>query len=107
MANLLRRAKHVEVVAVGEHAPTACEHAVDRPREARADRLHSATECAAISGLDDHVHVVDLDRVVDDPELPALAGSREGPLHFPDESPATKRRYVGMHLQGDVAREAP
>ena len=85
VAHLARRLQHVQVVALGQDPPRPLKDPVDRAGEARPDRFHPPAERRPTAGLDHQVDVVALDRVVDDPELAALARGSEGALDFSNE----------------------
>jgi hypothetical protein len=61
-----------------QHRPAPAGRAVQRPREPRPDALHPARERVFPVCLDDQVRVIALERVVGNPEAPALAGLGEG-----------------------------
>ena len=83
--HLTRRPQHVNVTAIREHAPRAVKHPVHAARKARGDRLETASEIPRARRLDDHVDVIALDRVVDEPETPALASLPPAALQLGDE----------------------
>lgn len=103
---LARRAQHVKVVAIREHAPAAVEHPVGSTRETRADRFHAAREIVLAGGLDDQMDVIGLDRVVRRAEAAALARRGEASSELAHECYAAQRREPAAHFQRDVAREA-
>ena len=80
-----RCAQDVQVVAIGEHGPVKAEDTVHGPGKSRTERLHSAREIARARGLDHGVHVIVLDRVVNQPEVPALARSRQAAFQLSHE----------------------
>jgi hypothetical protein len=88
--HLARAGEDALVVALGEHSAGAPERAVHGEREARAERLHRAPERGAIARLDDQVHVVALDRVVDEPEARPLLRSPKGGFDCPHDAPLAK-----------------
>jgi len=75
----------VQVIAVREHGAAAAEDAVHRPSQARGDRLHSGSEISLARWLDDRMQVIVLDRVVNQPEVPALARSRQAAFQLSHE----------------------
>ena len=102
--DLPRRPQHVHVAAIGEHAPSAVKDAVHATREARGDRLHPAREVPSAGRLDDHVHVVVLDRVVNQPKPAPLARLAPASLQLGHQPRSPERRNVLAHLQRDVTR---
>jgi hypothetical protein len=70
------------VIAIRQYAPLAREHAVDRTGQSGRDAHHSAAQGFGIPGFDDEVHVVRLDRVVDESETLLIARGSEGALDF-------------------------
>lgn len=89
--------------AVAEHGPAPAEDAVHRARDACANRLHAVRELAPVRSLDDRVHVVALDRVVNEAEATALGTSAERALQLTNEA---ERLEAAPDLQRDVARMA-
>ena len=77
-----RCSQDVEVVTVGQHPAVRREDPLHRSRDARAERLHSASQVVPARRLDDRVHVIQLDRVVRDAEAPALARSAKARLEL-------------------------
>ncbi len=106
IADLSRAAEQAEVVALREHGAAAVEDTVDSSRKARADRLQTTAERNAISGFDDQVDVVALEREVDDPELPALTRGREGLPDLAYQYAAPQGRKARVQAPGDEAGEA-
>ena len=78
----------MEMEAIREHRARPGEHAMHGPRESRADRLHAAGEIARGRGLDDQVHVVALDRVVNDSKSRSVDRRRAARVwtHFANEA---------------------
>jgi len=103
--NLARRPQHVDVAAICEHAAGAVKHPVHAARQARGHRLEPASQIPRTSCLDDHVYVVALDRVVNEPERPALASLPPASLQLGDEPGRTQRRNVLSHLERDMTRK--
>src|SRR5215831_16519643 len=104
--HLARRAQHVEMEAVREHRSAPAEDPVHGSRDARTDGLHSAGEIACARRLDDQMHVIVLDRVMDEPEAPAVARRSEAALELAYEPHGTERRQSAPHLQRDVTGKA-
>ena len=98
------RAQHVQVVTVGEHAAAATEGSIHGSRKARANRFHARCEIARAPRLYDRVQMIVLNRIVNEPEAPALARRCEAALELTDELRAAQRRNAAPHLQRDVAR---
>ena len=84
------------MVAIGEHGSTSKEDPVHRAGQSRADGLHAAPQIARARRLDDQMHVVRLDRILDEPEAPALACPAEAGFDLPD---------ADGHVAGMVRRE--
>ena len=99
------RAQHVQVVTVGEHAAAATEGSIHGSRKARANRFHARCEIARAPRLYDRVQMIVLNRIVNEPEAPALARRCEAALELTDELRAAQRRNAAPHLQRDVARK--
>jgi hypothetical protein len=92
----------VDVGAIDEHGARAVEGAVHGARETCGDRLHPAGEIPCAGRLDDDVQMIALDRVVDEPEAPALARPVPASLKLGYEPTDPQIRHVVSHLQGDV-----
>lgn len=103
VSHLARRAQNAHVRSVVERAANTPEHTIDGPRESRRERFHAVRQIAGARGLDDRVHVIGLDRVVDQPEAPALPHAAEGALRLRDESSRSQRRYLASHADRHVA----
>jgi hypothetical protein len=73
VADLSRRLQNTNVAPIGEHSTGAVEHAIHGPRKARGNRLEPARQVACAARFDDHVHVVALDRVMNQTEATAVA----------------------------------
>ncbi len=101
--NLARRAQRAHVVAIREDRTAANKHSVHGSGEPRTDRLHPTTQVLCARRLRNQMHVVHLDRVVDETEPTALAGSSEARLHFAHEPRDAQRRDVAPYAQGHVA----
>lgn len=99
---LARRPQDAKVIATVQDRPGDREGAVDRMREARADRLHPAAESLLAGRLDEEMHVVDLDGVVDNPKVAALAALSEARPKLLNEATSAERRESGAHSHGDV-----
>jgi hypothetical protein len=84
--DLARRPQRAQVVAAEQHRPLPPEHAIHGSREPRCHRLHSARECFLAVGLDHHVQVVALDRVMAHAELAAFARRTQADSKFRQES---------------------
>jgi hypothetical protein len=67
-----RRFELTRMVAVGEHAPGACKSAVNRSRNTYREALHRSAEASPVRSLDQEVHVIALDAVVNDPAAETL-----------------------------------
>jgi hypothetical protein len=92
------------VVSLLQHRPRAPQRAVHRASEPRGERLHPAPELPRVVRFHDQVSVIALDRVVDEPEAPALAPRRERDLDRAHDARAAQRRDVAAHLERDVTR---
>jgi len=88
---------------IRQYRPATAEHAMHRPRDPRADRLHPAREILRRRRFDDQVHVVALDRVVRDTKAPAIAGDAHRPLERAHEATTPQRRDLAPHAPRDVA----
>ena len=60
--------QYVQVVAIREDLPRSSERPVHGPCQSGADRHHPASERRSIARFDDEMHVVPLQRVVDQPK---------------------------------------
>ena len=89
--------------AVGKHAAAKAKDTVDGSREPRADGFHSGCEISLARCLDDRMHVIVLDRVLDEPEAPPLARRSEAALELAHEADRAERRQPAPDLQGDMA----
>ena len=99
---LARRPQHVDVAAIGEHTAGAMEHPVHAARETRGDRLEPASEIPCAARLDDHVNVVALDRVMNEPKAAALTALAPGSLHLGNEPRGPERWNILLYFQRDV-----
>jgi hypothetical protein len=106
IADLFRRPQHVEVEANWKNAPGPVEHAIRVACDACRHRLHSFAESFPTAGLDDHVDMVALNRVMDDSDVVTVADGREGTFERAEESGGPEIRDTRCRLEGDVAREA-
>ena len=89
--DLAGRPQDVEVVTVGEHAPTPSKDTIHGASEASADRLHPRGQLFLARSLHDRVNVIRLDHVVRDAEPSSLARGAQASLELPDESRVAKR----------------
>ena len=103
--HLARRPQHVKMKTIGEHRPAALEDPIHGSRNARGNRFHAAGQVALARSLRNQVHVVVLDRVVREPEAPAVARRSEAALELTHERNAAQRRQPAPDLQRDVARK--
>jgi hypothetical protein len=78
------------VIAAIEYRSGDREGAVDCAREARAERLHPAGEGVLAGRLDDEMHVVGLDGVVQNPEVAPFAALPECRPKLLDEAASAK-----------------
>jgi len=101
--HLSRRSQNVAVEAVCKHGSAKPEDTVHGSREPRTDGLHSACEIAVACRFDDQMHVIGLDRVMNDSETSALARSRQVALPFSYEPPRAQRGESSSHLQRHLA----
>jgi hypothetical protein len=106
VSHLARGLQHMQVVAVGEDWTAAAEGPVDRPGEPGTDRLHPAGEVARIRGLDEKVHVVSLEGIVNDAEATAFAALAQAPLPLAHQAGLAQGRDAAPDPERDVAREA-
>ncbi len=103
ISNLRRRLQHHMVIPVLQDRSRAREHAIHRTREARAQRLHPTPQGVRILRFHQQMDVIGLDRVVREPEIPAITGLCPGSFEFSYELHGSKGRHAIAHLQGDVA----
>ncbi len=102
--NLARRAQHPQVVAPVEDPPRAVEGAVHRPRQTRGHRLHAVPQRLLCRRFHQQVHVVSLDRVVNDAEIPPLARLAQTAAEDLQEAPASERGQPYADPKGHVRR---
>jgi hypothetical protein len=95
--HLFRRRQNVMVITLGEHPPRVLGHAVHGPRQARANGFHSPAERVAIGCFDDHVCVITLQRIVNQPESRTFATGRERALNLAYHRVRTEQFDVGAH----------
>ena len=103
--HLARRAQDAEVIPVAEDAAALAEHAIRGTCQARGDRFHSAGEVARACRFRDQVHVIRLDRVVDQPETSSVARRSEAAFELTHERDRAKRGQSSPDLQRDMARK--
>jgi hypothetical protein len=84
VSDLAKASKDVNVAAVGEHRARAPEYPIHRPCEARSTRLETASQIPRTIGLDDHVNMVVLDRVMNETKSTTLAGLAPASLQLRD-----------------------
>lgn len=93
------------MVSIAEDATAAApHHRVDAPREADAEALHATRERRLVARLDDHVHVVALNREVDDAELAARAFGAEGVSDAREAALTPEVPDLRVHAERDVER---
>ena len=97
----------MKVVTVREDRPTPAEYAVHGSREPRTDGLHPRCKIMLARRLDDRMHVIVLDRVVNQSEAPALARRGEAALELLYQAGGAQRGQPAPHLQGDVTGMTP
>jgi hypothetical protein len=83
-SNLTRSSQDTDVAAIGKHTAAAMKDAVDATRKTRGDRLQPTREIPRASRFDDHVHVVALDRVVNETKSTPLARRAPASLQLRD-----------------------
>ena len=106
MPHLARRAEDVEVKTICQHAARSPEHAIHRPGQARGNGFHPASKLSLACCLDQQVNVIALNRIVNQPEAPAVARRSEAAFLLANELHASQRRQPAPHLQRDVTRKA-
>src|SRR5687768_1490676 len=79
--SLARSLDDSQVIAVGEHVPSATQELVEIAGQPNGERLDAARERLVPIGLDQQVQVILLDRVLDHCEVSALAGELDRRLH--------------------------
>jgi len=94
----------MNMTAICEHSAGAAEYAIHGARESRSDHLEPARQIPRAPRLDDHVYVVALDRIVNEPKPSALACLPPASLQLGNEFRRTERRNILLHLQRDVTR---
>ena len=103
VSHLARRAEDVQVVAVRENATASVEYPVHRSRQARRDGFHPGRQVPLAHGFCDQVHVIVLDRVMHQPEAPAVARFGEAALQLSHQPDRAQRGQVALHFQRHVA----
>ena len=96
-----RRAQSPRVIPISPHGSPAAEKAIDRLRQADRQPLASAGESRSLPRLDEEMHVIDLNAVVQDAEGPP-GGGRKGVAHYREHGRAAQRRDTGGGAQRDV-----
>ena len=84
-----RRSQDTRVKALGEDSPAPAERPVEREHHAGAERHHAAGERACVGCFDEQVSVCVLERVLNQPEVTAIAGRGEAALERANESHRT------------------
>ena len=92
--NFPGRSQDARVKALGKDSPAAAEGPVEPERDAGAKRHHAAGERARVGRFDEEVSVGGLEGVVNQPEVTAVAGSREAAFERANESHRTQRRQA-------------
>jgi hypothetical protein len=96
--DLARCSQNVYMAAISEHVTGAVKHPIHAARKARGDRLEPTRQISHTRRLDNHVNVVALDRVVHEPEPPALARLPPALLQLGDELRRAERGNVFLDL---------
>ena len=94
---LERRFELARVIAVGEHAPGACESAVNRSRDAYGEALQRPAEASPVRRLDQEVYVIALNTVVNDSAAEALT--------CPDQSAVDGAKGAAIAQAGRIGSE--
>lgn len=85
--DLPRRSKQHGVVSIGEYGAMPREHTVHGASQSGADRFHPGGQRPPSAGLDDQVHMVRHERVVDDAERALLTSFPKRATELPHEGP--------------------
>jgi hypothetical protein len=101
--HLPRRTQHMEMEAIGEDGAAPSEDPIDGPSQSSADRLHAVGEIERSRRLDDHVHVIDLYRIVNDAESATIARCAQRAFERPNETDCSQRRNVLPNLDRHMA----
>ena len=102
ICRLARRLQLVGVVPVGEDGPAAAHHLVQRPRHPHLEALHRAAQRDVVGRLDDQVHVVPLNREVDQAESEPRAPPRKRPAQRAKTAMAAQVPDFPADPDGDV-----
>lgn len=102
VSDLAGRAQHAQMVPIGQHRPTTAEDPVRSACEPRADRDHPAAQQRRSVRFDEEMHVIALQRVVDESEPFALARRRHADLELTHEPRRAKRWDVGTNAYRHV-----
>ena len=86
----------------GENSPPATKRPVQRACDARADRHHAAPKRIRVACFDEQMRMGGLQRVVNEPEVTAVAGRRKAPLDGANEADGAERWKPGAKLDGHV-----
>ena len=97
------RAEDTQVESIREDGTSPSEHSVHGSGEPGSEGLHPTGELRSTRRLNDQVHVVRLDRILHEPEPPALSSAAEARLHFAHEAPDPKRRDAAANAQCHMA----
>jgi hypothetical protein len=105
VADLARSAKLAAVIAVRPHRPAAARGPIEGACGANQQAAHTRGERGLVVSLDDEVHVVSLNRKVDQAEVGAGTGGDRG-LEHRVKPRSAQGAHVGSGAKGDVEGEA-
>jgi len=92
----------MDVAAIGEHAADAMEFPIYGPRKARGNCLKPARQVPRATGLDDQMHVIALDRIMNETKSAALARLAPASLQLGHQIRNSERGNVLPHLERDM-----
>jgi len=101
-----RRPERAVVVSPVQDCAAPTEDPVHCARESRSETLDSIRERRSAVGFDQQVHVIVLERVVDDAEIPALAERSERYFDLTHEARGSHRGHVAADADRHQARVA-
>jgi len=92
------------MISIGQDRSYPLEDPVGRSRQPRTDGFHATSQGVCVRCLDQEVHVIRLQRVVDDSEIATLARLAESALEGLDELGEAERRNASADPERDVGR---
>jgi hypothetical protein len=92
------------VIASLQHGTSASEDAIHRARQPRSKALDSVRQRTGALRFDEQVHVIVLQRKLDDAKVGPTRHRAQGTLHFANQAKRSQRGNFPAHAERDQAR---